>query len=96
MEKEKIEQKAEEWANLYYTKGSEIVSAITEDAEWCNRRFNFKEGAKWALEQLDQEIQRLKAELEKVKAELEKKINIPSDQYCDNLLRTYNADKSNK
>lgn len=50
----------------------------------------------WINDKLDQEIQRLKAELEKVKAELEKKINIPSDQYCDNLLRMYNADKSNK
>jgi len=50
----------------------------------------------WINDKLDQETQRLKAELEKVKAELEKKINIPSDQYCDNLLRTYNADKSNK
>lgn len=47
-------------------------------------------------EYADQETQRLKAELEKVKAELEKKTNIQSDQYYDNLLRTYNADKSNK
>jgi len=41
-----IEKMAEEWADKYYNRNSDSVSAITESLEWENRKYNFIEGFK--------------------------------------------------
>lgn len=52
MKKETLEEAAENHANLYYNKNSELTTVITESIEWSNRNHNFIEGAKWMLEKL--------------------------------------------
>jgi hypothetical protein len=44
---ETLEEAAENYANLYYDKNSELTSVITESIEWSNRNHNFIEGARW-------------------------------------------------
>lgn len=46
---DEIEKMAEKWASERYDEQSESVSAITENTEWLNRKFNYIEGIRKGL-----------------------------------------------
>jgi len=51
LERRTVEEAAENYANLYYDKNSELTSVISESIEWKNRNHNFIAGTKWQAEQ---------------------------------------------
>ena len=52
MKQTELEKAAENHANLYYNKNSELTSVITESIEWENRNHNFIKGAEWQAERM--------------------------------------------
>jgi hypothetical protein len=81
-----IEEAAENHANLYYDKNSELASVITESIEWENRNHNFIAGAKWQAERIglmEIELRHTKTLLASCEKSLEDRDNKAKRMYND-------------
>jgi hypothetical protein len=92
-----LEEAAENHANLYYNKNSELTSVITESIEWKNRNYNFIEGAEWQAKRMNKMNERHLRETIQRQADKIKELEADwLDEYTKGQLMSKEIEKLNR